>query len=226
MTQEEKNTKPGEGFNKKSVYTLEEAINWVKKLKKAKFDEAIEVHLKLGIDPKKGDQIIRSTVTLPHGTGKTKKIAAFVMPDMEKEASSAGADIVGGEDLINEIKKTGKINFEVAVAQPEIMPKLSAIAKTLGQKGLMPNPKTGTVSPDVKKVITELKAGRESFKNDETANVHFTVGKLSYPEEKIKENIQTFLDALNKTRPSSLKGQLIKNMTICSTMGPGIKVKI
>lgn len=223
---ENRQTESQEEFNKRDIYSLDESISWIKKLKKAKFDESIEIHLRLGIDPQKSDQLIRSTFTLPHGTGKTKKIAAFVLPDKEKEAKAAGADIVGGEDLINDIKKTGKTDFEVAVAQSEIMPKLSMIAKVLGQKGLMPNPKTSTVSPDVKKMITELKAGKESFKNDETGNIHLVVGKVSFPDEKIKENITSFLDAINKAKPSSLKSALIKSITICTSMGPGIKVKI
>lgn len=227
MTKEENNKSENqEEFNKKEIYSLVEAIKWIKKLKKAKFDESVEIHVRLAIDPKKSDQLIRTTISLPHGTGRSKKIAAFVLPDKEKEAKSAGAEVVGGEDLIEKIKKTGKINFEIAIAQPEIMSKLSVIAKTLGQKGLMPNPKIGTVSPDIKKMILELKAGKESFKNDETGNIHFMVGKTSFADEQLIENIKAFIETVNKAKSASVKGALIKGITICSTMGPGIKVKI
>jgi len=213
-------------FDKNNLYSISEAIKLVKQLKKAKFDESVEVHLRLGIDVKKGEQQIRGVVSLPHGTGKIKKIAAFVLPDKEKEAKAAGAEIYGGEELIKEIKEKGKTAFDIAVAQPEIMPKLSVIAKILGQRGLMPNPKTGTVSADIKKLITELRQGKENFKNDDTGNLHFLIGKVSFPEEKLKENMEAFLEAIKKLKPASIKGVYLKSVVICSSMGPGIKVKI
>jgi large subunit ribosomal protein L1 len=213
-------------FNKADVYSLDEAIAWVKKLSKAKFDETVEIHLRLGIDTKKGDQQVRNIVSLPYGTGKKKIIAAFVTPDKEKEAKEAGADLVGGEEMIKEIKENSKTNFDIAVAQPEMMPKLASIAKILGQRGLMPNPKSGTVSPDIKKLIEELKKGKESFKNDETGNLHFTIGKVSFGEDKLKANVETFVAAVRKVKPASVKGVYLKSAVICSTMGPGIKVKV
>ncbi len=224
--QEETKRAESQQFDKKAIYSIDQAIAWVKKLSKAKFDESVEVHLRLGIDTKKGDQQIRSIVSLPYGTGRVKKIIAFVLPDKEKEAKEAGADIIGGEDLIKEIKEKGKTNFDIAVAQPEMMPKLASIAKILGQRGLMPNPKTGTVTSDIKKTIGELKKGQESFKNDETGNLHFLIGKISFSEDKLKANVEAFLNTIKRTKPASIKGIFIKSGVICSTMGPAIKFKI
>jgi len=210
----------------KKVYTREEAIELAKKTSSVKFDASIEVHLRLGIDPSKGDQQIRSTIIFPHTIGKTKTVAAFVPPDKEKEAKGAGADIVGGEELIEEIKKSGKINFEVAVATPDMMPKLAKVAKILGPKGLMPNPKTETVGPDVKKMIEELKKGKVTFKNDDTSNIHQIIGKVSLEDKQLLENLNAFLEAVEKAKPASSKGVYIKSATISSSMGPGIKLEI
>ncbi len=208
------------------LYTIEEAVELVKETSKVKFDASVEVHANLGIDPKKGDQIIRGSVILPNGTGKTLKIAAFVPEDRIEEAKKFGADVVGADDLINEIKKTSKTDFDIAVTIPEMMKNLSVIARVLGQKGLMPNPKTGTIGPDLEKMITELKKGKVSFKNDDTANVHVMVGKTSFDSKALLENFTTFLEALRKTKPSTLKGTFIKSITITSSMGPGIKLDI
>jgi len=210
----------------KKVYTREEAIELAKKTSSVKFDASVEVHLRLGIDPSKGDQQIRSTIIFPHTIGKTKTVAAFVPPDKEKEAKGAGADIVGGEELIEEIKKSGKINFEVAVATPDMMPKLAKVAKILGPKGLMPNPKTETVGPDVKKMIEELKKGKVTFKNDDTSNIHQIIGKVSLEDKQLLENLNAFLEAVEKAKPASSKGVYIKSATISSSMGPGIKLEI
>ncbi len=208
------------------VYPAEEALKLVKETSGVKFDASVEVHVRLGIDPKKGDQIVRNSVVLPHGTGKTVKIAAFVSDDKKAEAKSLGADIVGGEDLINDIKKTSKTDFDVAVTMPEMMPKLAAIAKVLGQKGLMPNPKTGTIGPDLKKMISELKKGKVSYKNDANANIHLSIGKVSFDEAKLLENFKTFMDSLKKSKPQTLKGTYIKALYLTSSMGPSIKVAI
>lgn len=211
--------------DKNKTYTLDEAIVLVKETSGVKFDASIEIHANLGIDPKKGEQQIRATVVLPHGTGKTKTIAAFVSAEKEKEAKDAGADFVYGEEAIKKIKDTGKIDFEIAVTTPDMMPKLAAVAKVLGPKGLMPNPKTETVGPNIKKIIEELKKGKVTFKNDDTSNVHQIVGKASFAENQLKENIVAFLEALKKAKPASSKGTYLKNMVLCSTMGPAIRIQ-
>jgi len=208
------------------LYKIEEAMALIKGVAQVKFDASVEVHAKLGIDPKKGDQIVRASVVLPHGTGKKVKVAAFVTEDKVKVAKEAGADLVGAEALIEEIKKTNKTDFDVAVTTPDMMPKLAAIAKILGQKGLMPNPKTGTIGPDLKKMITELKQGKISYKNDDTSNIHLSIGKVSFEEKKLVENFQIFFDSLKKAKPQSIKGTYIKSLYLSSSMGPSIKLSI
>lgn len=212
--------------DKNKVYSPEEAIKLVKETGKLKFDASVEVHANLGIDPKKGDQIVRNSVALPHGTGKTIKVAAFVADDKAKDAKEAGADLVGADDLIESIKKTNKTDFDIAVTTPDMMPKLAAIAKILGQKGLMPNPKTGTIGPDIKKMIAELKQGKVSYKNDDTANVHLAIGKISFADEALLENFKAFLESLKKSKPQTMKGTFIKSLYMSSSMGPSVKVSI
>jgi len=209
--------------DKDKVYPLDEAINLAKETSNTKFDGSVEVHVSLGIDPKKTDQQIRTSVVLPHGTGKTKKIAAFVTPDKEKEAKEAGADVIYGEEEIKELKNTGKIDFDVAVTTPDMMPKMAAVAKILGPRGLMPNPKTDTVGPNLKQMIIDLKGGKITFKNDDTANIHQIIGKVSFDAEKLKANYLAFMDMLKKAKPTTTKGTYIKNITLATTMGPGIK---
>jgi large subunit ribosomal protein L1 len=211
-------------YDRSKSYLPVEAIDLVKKFAKTKFDSSVEVHFRLGIDTKKGDQQIRSAISLPHGTGKTVKIAAFVLPENEAKAKAAGADIVGGEDLIAEIKKTEKTDFAVAVAEPALMKNLGSIAKILGTRGLMPSPKNETVTVDPAKTIAELKKGKISFKNDDTANVHVAIGKVSFDAEKLVENFEAVVSAIKKAKPSGSKGTYLKSITLCSTMGPGIKV--
>lgn len=208
------------------VYSIEEAIKLVKETSAVKFDASVEVHAKLGIDPKKGEQIVRASVVLPNGTGKSVRVAAFVPDNRAKEAKDAGADLVGGDELIAEIKKTSKTDFDIAVTVPEMMPKLAAVAKVLGQKGLMPNPKTGTISPDLAKMVGELKKGKVSYKNDITANIHLSIGKVSFEEPKLVENFKTFLDSLKKAKPPTVKGTYIRSLFVSSSMGPSIKVSI
>lgn len=207
-------------------YVIDEAIKLVKETSQVKFDASVEVHARLGIDPKKGDQIVRNSVVLPHGTGKTVRVAAFVSEDKAKEAKDAGADVVGAEDLIEKIKKTGKTDFDIAVTTPDMMKNLAVIAKILGQKGLMPNPKTGTIGPDLGKMVGELKKGKISYKNDATSNVHITIGKVSFEDKQLIENFETFLDSLKKSKPQSLKGTFIKSLHMTSSMGPSIKLII
>ncbi|MFZ2154019.1 MAG: 50S ribosomal protein L1 [Candidatus Moraniibacteriota bacterium] len=207
----------------KKVYPLDEALTLIKENKTAKFDESIEVHVKTGIDPKKGDQQLRGSVVFPHGTGKTKKIAV-ITTTKAKEAKEAGADIVAGEELIADIKK-GQIDFDILVATPEMMPKLAAVAKILGPKGIMPNPKTDTVTDKIKEAVEMLKKGKVSFKNDNTGNVHQIIGKTSFELDKLRENFEAFIEALEKSKQEAVKGKLVVKAVICSTMGPGLQVK-
>lgn len=210
----------------KKVYAPEAAIELVKQTSKTKFDSSIEVHLNLGIDVKKGDQQVRSTILFPHSIGKSKKVLAFVPADKEKEAKEAGADTVGGEELINEIAKTGKVDCDVAVATPDMMVKLAKVAKVLGPSGLMPNPKTETVGANIKKIIEEIKKGKVAFKNDATANMHQVIGKASLGNKELLENFTTFVEAIKKVKPASSKGVYIKSATLTSTMGPAVKVDV
>ncbi len=208
----------------KKLYSASDAVELVKKTSATKFDGTVEVHANIGIDVKKSDQIVRFTIVLPHSTGKTKKIIAFVPGDKEKDAKEAGAEIVGGEELIEEIAKSGKLDFDVAVATPDMMPKLAKLAKILGPKGLMPNPKTDTVGPNVKKMVEELKRGKVTVKNDVTGNIHQIVGKCSQESTAMIENLTAIVTALRKAKPASAKGTFIKTLTLTSTMGPAVRM--
>lgn len=207
------------------TYSLSEAIKLIKETARAKFDESIEVHIKLGIDLSKSEQQVRGTVVLPHSIGKKLTIAAFVTDDKKKEAEEAGAEIVGGEDLIKKIKETKKCDFNIAVAMPELMPKLGQIGKILGPKGLMPNPKAGTITSDPVKTIKEILSGKISFRTDSTGVIHQVIGKVSFDDKKIAENFNSLLEAVKTAKPSGAKGEYIKSITLSSTMGPGIRVK-
>ena len=208
------------------VYTPTEAMELVKKTSRVAFDATVELHLRLGIDPKKGEQQVRGTITYPHGTGKTKRVAAFVSGDREREAREAGAHLVGGEELIAEIGSKEKIDFDVAVATPDMMPKLAKIAKILGPKGLMPNPKTDTVGTNVKKMVEEIARGKASFKNDDTGNVHLAIGKVSFEAQTLLDNFNAALEVLKRVKPASSKGIYIKNAVLTSSMGPAIRVAV
>ncbi|OGG89752.1 50S ribosomal protein L1 [Candidatus Kuenenbacteria bacterium RIFCSPLOWO2_12_FULL_42_13] len=205
-------------------YELAEAVELVKETAKTKFDSSVEVHVKLGIDTQKGEQTVRGSVVLPHGTGRTKKVAVFTKD--EKTAKDAGADLVGAGELIKEIKTTEKINFDIALATPDLMKDLAGIAKILGPKGLMPSPKSGTVvaDKDMAKAIEDVKKGKVAFRNDDTGNVHQIIGKASWEASKLQENFSIFLGALKKAKPAAVKGVFLMNIALTSTMGPAVKV--
>lgn len=211
-------------FNKEQQYPIAEAVAIVKERAKEKFDASVEVHFRLGIDPRKGEQQVRGSVALPNGSGKSVHVAVFAEGAEAEEAKKAGADIVGGEELIAEIKSTGKIEFDVAIAPPSMMSKLAQIAKVLGPRGLMPSPKDDTVTQNIGKAVSELKAGKISFKNDETGIVHTTIGKTSFEPEKLVENYKTLFDTIKKMKPQGQKGDYLRSVSISSTMGPGVKV--
>lgn len=208
------------------VYSLEEAIELAKKTANTKFVGSIEVHIRTNIDPKKTDQAIRGMVSLPHGTGKTKRVAAFVTEAKEKDAKDAGATVVGGEELIKKIKESEKTDFDVAVAEPAMMPKLAQIAKILGTRGLMPNPKTGTVGENVGQLVKEIAGGKVNYKNDATGIIHQIIGKSNFEAKQLLENFKSFYDSVMASKPSAVKGQYLSTITVNATMGPGIKIKI
>lgn len=207
-------------------YSLEEAIKMLVKNANSKFDESVEIHMRTGIDPKQADQQIRGTIVLPHGTGKEKRIAVFAEGEKLTEAQAAGADVYGGQELIDKIKQTKEVDFDVSVATPEMMKKMASIAKVLGPKGLMPSPKTDTVTTDIKGTVEQLKKGKLAFKNDATSNIHQLVGKISFGEDKLKENIQAFIQNIKDNKPTGAKGEFIKSITVTSTMGVGIKINL
>lgn len=215
-----------EQIDRNKTYSIEEAIKMLVKNANSKFDESVEVHIRTGVDPKQADQQIRGTIVLPHGTGKEKRIAVFAEGAQLAEAEAAGADVFGGQDLIDKIKQTKEVDFDVSVATPEMMRKMASIAKILGPKGLMPSPKTDTVTTDIKGTVEQLKKGKLSFKNDATANLHQLVGKISFGEEKIGENVKAFVQNIRDNRPTGAKGEFIKSVTVTSTMGVGIKVNL
>jgi large subunit ribosomal protein L1 len=213
-----------EAFEKDKAYSIEEALDILDKFPKAKFDETIEVHVKTEIDPKKTDQQVRATVSLPHGNGKEVKVIAFTENNQE-EVKKAGADLVGGEELIAEIASKKVIDADVAVASPDMMPKLAKIAKILGPRGLMPNAKSQTVSPQVDKMVKEIKKGKATFKSDKGANIHLAIGKRSFDKKALQENFEEFKKVLQANKPEAVKKSFIKNISISATMTPGIKIK-
>jgi len=207
-------------------YTFEEAVKLALETATAKFDETVEVAVNLGVDPRHADQMVRGSVVLPHGTGKPVKVLVFAKGEKAKEALEAGADYVGDEDLIKKIQEEGWLEFDKVIATPDIMPQVSKLGKILGPRGLMPSAKTGTVTFDVAKAVRDIKAGKVDFKVDRGGVVHAPVGKVSFGEKRLLENLAAFMDALIKAKPSGAKGQYIKGITISTTMGPGIKVDV
>jgi large subunit ribosomal protein L1 len=206
-------------------YDMEEAIKLVKETSKANFDETVEAAFRLGVDPKKADQQIRGAMVLPHGTGKTQRVLVFAKGDKAKEAEAAGADYVGDSDYINQINQ-GWFEFDVIVATPDMMAEVGKLGRVLGPKGLMPNPKTGTVTFEVEKAVKDIKAGKVEYRVDKSANVHVPIGKVSFEEEKLQENFAALTEQLVKVKPQSSKGIYLKNVSVSSTMGPGIKVDV
>jgi large subunit ribosomal protein L1 len=202
---------------------LEEAVPLVQKLTYAKFDETVELTFRLGVDPKHADQMVRGTVVLPHGLGKTKKVLVIAGGDKQKEAQEAGADTIGGEEMVEKIQG-GWMDFEAVVATPDMMRAVGRLGKVLGPRGLMPNPKTGTVTTDIAKAVREIKAGKVEFRVDKTGIVHAPVGKVSFQALALVENAKSLVESIIKAKPAAAKGKYVKSVTICSTMGPGIKV--
>ena len=211
-------------IDREQQYDSAEAISIIKKAATAKFDETVEAHIRLGVDGRHADQQVRGAVVLPHGTGKKVRVLVFAKGDKVAEAEAAGADHVGGEELIPRIQNDGWLDFDVVVATPDMMGVVGRLGRVLGPKGLMPNPKAGTVTMDVGKAVQELKAGKIEYRLDKTNIVHVPIGKASFTEEQLNENFQTLIDAIIKAKPAAAKGQYIRSATIASTMGPGIKL--
>ncbi len=209
-----------------NFYELEEAVALAKRTATAKFDETVEVHIRTGCDGRHADQQIRGAVVLPNGTGKTVKVLVFAKGDKVSEAEAAGADYVGGDELIPKIQNDGWLDFDVVVATPDMMGVVGRLGKVLGPKGLMPNPKAGTVTMDVTKAINDIKAGKIEYRLDKTNIIHCPIGKASFTEEQLLQNVNALLDAIVKARPSALKGQFLRSITLTSTMGPGVKVSV
>ena len=224
MKKGKKYTEAAKLIDRTMTYDPAEAVALVKKAATAKFDETVEAHIRTGCDGRHAEQQIRGAVVLPHGTGKTVRVLVFAKGDKANEAEAAGADYVGGEELIPKIQNDGWFEFDVVVATPDMMGVVGRLGRVLGPKGLMPNPKAGTVTMDVTKAITEIKAGKIEYRLDKTNIVHVPVGKVSFTEEQLADNFQAIMDAIVKAKPSSLKGTYLKNITLASTMGPGVKV--
>lgn len=207
-------------------YALEEAVTLVQKIKFAKFDETVEVHMRLGVDPKHADQMVRGTVVLPNGLGRTKRVLVIASGEKLREAEQAGADFIGGEEVVARIQSEGWTDYDAVIATPDMMRSVGRLGKILGPRGLMPNPKTGTVTTDVAKAVQETKAGKVEFRVDKTGVIHAPVGKVSFEQGKLIENAQTLIGAVVKAKPSAAKGKYVRSATVCSTMGPGVPLDV
>jgi large subunit ribosomal protein L1 len=223
MAQGKKYVDASKKYDKTELHEPEKAFELVKSLASRNFDETVEVAFKLGVDPRKADQMLRSTVSLPAGTGKDVRVAVFATGDAAEEARAAGADVVGAEDLVDRVQK-GFLDFDIAVATPDLMGQVGKLGRVLGPRGLMPNPKTGTVTTDVGKTVSEFKGGKVEYRTDRFGNVHVPVGKVSFPVESLVQNYGAVLDEIQKAKPASAKGRYLRNITVSSTMGPGVKI--
>ncbi len=212
-------------YDRSKPYAVEEALEIVKKLPGAKFDETVDMALRLGVDPKHADQMVRGAIVLPHGIGKTVRVAVFAKGEKQREARDAGADVVGAEDLVERIQG-GWMDFDSTVATPDLMGQVGKLGKILGPRGLMPNPKLGTVTFDVSRAVRELKAGKVEFRVDKAGNIHVPVGRKSFPQEQLVQNAMTLLEAIVRAKPASSKGQYLRSITLSSTMGPGVSVDV
>ncbi|MCL4445281.1 MAG: 50S ribosomal protein L1 [Actinobacteria bacterium] len=215
-----------EGVDRESLYGLAQAVDMVKSMSSAKFDETVELAVRLGVDPRKAEQIVRGTLTLPAGTGRTERVAVFAAGDDAVQARAAGADVVGSDDLVARIANEGFVDFDVAIATPDLMGQVGTLGRILGPRGLMPNPKTGTVTTDISRAVAEFKGGRLEYRTDKVGNVHLRVGKVSFTREQIVENTQAVIDELIRAKPASAKGKYLISATLSSTMGPGVRIDL
>jgi large subunit ribosomal protein L1 len=211
-------------INREALYSPSEAVDMVKESATAKFDETIEIAFRLGVDPRRQDQAIRGSLSLPHGTGRTLRVAVFAAGDQAAQARQAGADIVGADDLVNKVANEGFLDFDVAIATPDLMPQVGKLGRILGPRSLMPNPKTGTVTNDVAKAVKEFKSGRVEYKTDRVGNVHISIGKASFGRQELLGNLRAAVDEIQRAKPAAAKGKYIRSVTLSSTMGPGIKI--
>jgi large subunit ribosomal protein L1 len=224
MAKGKKFTDATKRFDRQAQHSAAEAVDLVKTLAPAKFDETVELAVRLGVDPRKADQIVRGTVPLPSGTGKDVRVAVFAAGDAAADARAAGADVVGADDLVNRVQNEGFLDFDIAISTPDLMGQVGKLGRVLGPRGLMPNPKTGTVTTDVGKAVTEFKGGRVEYRTDRYGNVHVPIGKVSFSKEALSANLAAVLDELQRAKPASAKGRYMRGITLSSTMGPGIKL--
>jgi large subunit ribosomal protein L1 len=211
-------------IDRQHLYTPAEAVDLVKSSAKASFDETVEIALRLGVDPRKADQIVRGTLSLPAGTGRTARVAVFASGEKASEARTAGADVVGADDLVARVANEGFLDFDVAVATPDMMGQVGTLGRVLGPRGLMPNPKTGTVTDDVARAVTEFKGGRVEYRTDKVGNIHLRIGKASFEPARLLENMHAVMDEIYRAKPPSAKGRYVRAVTLSSTMGPGVHV--